>query len=107
MKNHPINVAAWAGFIKWAAGQEGFIAQFEEETNQKHIKPASDPLGAMIDKACGVDIANRHYWLSFVVWVTEKHWDDGELIPDCLQEIKKELRDNQVHVGSLPEQGIV
>lgn len=61
---------AWLGLIRFALGDDDMLALFRVDTGETW-KPASDPLGAMIDKATGADVA---FLRKFVLWVNETLW---------------------------------
>lgn len=77
-RDNPINEAAWASFVKWAATQPKIVARFEQETGEclGLYSPPKSGLGAMIDKATGYGArpATKDAMRKFIYWVTEHQW---------------------------------
>lgn len=70
-KGDPLMEIAFADYVRWAWGNPEIQQAFERETG---MRPATDPMGIMIDEAVGYDkaVADR-----FVRWVVEEMWGKG------------------------------
>lgn len=66
-----VNGIMWAGFVQFAFGEPGFREAFTAATGLTFPKPATTPIDALVDNACGVHNA---VLAKFVEWVTREHW---------------------------------
>jgi hypothetical protein len=81
MPTDPLMRIAWVDFIRFAIGNDDFIAAYCKATGAK-FNPPKSAIDAMIDDACGI---NNQFVIGFVKWVTETHWGPLDIVAgeDC------------------------